>query len=188
MTVLEQQQRGLLALLKRRPVEDGADRWLDEVAESPALAMMQEIALWWRCYQISAACRFASRLLKQLGRFEEAVAYFFEARPTSSFTEELGREFLNSLAADADPLVREVAATELHLFTLDGAEVPWDRNPNDVFTALDRLTPVPPPDPDYAYTLRVSRLLHCDRVPIRELTDRSPRQLVGVSSPMAACP
>jgi hypothetical protein len=166
MTVLEQQQRGLLALLKRRPVEVGADPWLETVAASPALDMMQEIALWWRCYQISAACRFASRLLKQLGRFEDTVAQFFETRPTSAFTEELGRDFLGSLSADADPLVREVAATELHLSTLDGAEVSWDRNPNAVFAALDRFEPVPPPEPDYAYTLRVGRLLRCERVKI----------------------
>jgi hypothetical protein len=86
--------------------------------------------------------------------------------PLLPFSRNLGSQFLGGLSTDADPLVREVAATELHLMTLDDAEVQWDRNPDDVFAALNLSGLIPPPDLDHSYTLRVGRLLRCERVKI----------------------
>ena len=107
MTQLEIQQRGLRDLIKGRNVT-AADPYLQKVAGSRELAMMREITLWWRAFQLSARCRFTSRLLKRLGLFEAVVADYFSSNATSPFAEELGRDFLVSLWEYPDPLVLAV--------------------------------------------------------------------------------
>ena len=62
MTRLELYQRGLLDLVKKRGVAP-EDPYLRHVAESRALVVVREIAVWWRVFQIEAQCRFTSRLL-----------------------------------------------------------------------------------------------------------------------------
>ena len=163
MTTLASQQRGLLALLKHRAFEVAQDQWLNSIARSPELMMMQEIAVWWRCYQISAQCRFTSRLLKQRNMFEQTVTEFFDAQSTPPFIEQLGLAFLHSVSAGEDPLLRAVALTELHLLSRDSVEIEWDRKPDAVFAALDRFETVPSSDPEYSYTLKLADPLRCVR-------------------------
>ena len=111
MTGLELQQRGLLALIKGRGAPPG-DPYLQRMAGSRELAMIREIALWWRTFQLEAQCRFTSRLLKRLGTFPSLVAAYFDKNATSPFVEELSLGFLRTLRTHDDPLVRAVSQFE----------------------------------------------------------------------------
>ena len=128
--------------------------------------MLREIALWWRCFQISAECRYTTRLLQRLECFHETVAAYFETRPTPAFIEHLGRDFLDRLSAHEDPLVRAVAQTERHIGQLRFGEIPfveviWDRNPDSVFAALDKHDPLPRKDPEFSYQLQIGNGIDC---------------------------
>jgi hypothetical protein len=173
MTNLEKHQRGVLALIKERPPDFPPDDWLRRIAGSRELEMLREIALWWRGFQVSSQCRFTSRLLKQLRIFETEIAAFYGSRATAPFIDQLAREFLGNLVDHPDPLVRSLAATELAMFELRrpepvSKEIVWDRNPEQVFAALDRWEPVPDEDASYLYLLKLDRefpqLAKCVRV------------------------
>ena len=171
MTPLEREQRGVLALLKGRPwAED--DPYLAQLSRSPRLALLREIAVRWRMYQLEAQCRYTTRTLKQLGRFESVVAEYFANYVTSPRIEEFSAAFLASLAGGSDPLLREVAATELALIAVRSGSpqtfhIVWDRNPDTTFGALLAQTPLPPATPGQGFLLRVDTalpgLLECTR-------------------------
>lgn len=159
MITLEAQQRGLLDLVKRRGAAP-VDAYLREVEGSAQLAVVREIALWWRVFALEAQCRFTSRLLKRLGVFEEAVAFYFDNNPTSPFVEELSFDFLDSLRTHRDPLVRCVSQSELALLKCTagadgGVEILWDRHPDLVFHALENGRELPPAEAGSIYRLRV---------------------------------
>jgi hypothetical protein len=160
VTELEAQQRGLLALIKGRsaPAEDG---YLAQVTGSRELAMVREIALWWRAFQLEVKCPFSSRLLKRLGRFEALVAAYFDNNATSPFVEELSRDFLALLGVDEDPLVRIVSVFEHALLeTRDGSsvvfEVVWDRHPDRFFRALNQGGDIPSGETGRRYRMRIA--------------------------------
>jgi hypothetical protein len=163
MTQLELQQRGLLDLIKGRGVSR-EDPYLQKVAGSRQLAMMREIALWWRAFQLSGQCRFTSRLLKRLGCFDATVAAYFNNNATSPFMEELGRDFLVSLCEYPDPLVQAVAQFEYGFLEARAGsqqmfEVFWDRNPDQVFCALEDGSELPCPEPRFLYRMQIARAL-----------------------------
>ena len=85
MTHLERQQRGLLNLIKNRGVSPD-DPYLVHVAGSRELALVREIAVWWRAFQIEGQCRFTSRLLKRYQCFDTVVANYFNNNSTSPFS------------------------------------------------------------------------------------------------------
>lgn len=171
MTQLERQQRGLLALIKNQDVIID-DPYLEEVAGSRGLAMLREIAIWWRALQLEAQCRFTSRLLKRLGCFDAMVSAYFNCHPISPFIEELSRAFLDSLHRHPDPLIRSVSQFEW-AFMLARAgsaksfEVPWDRHPDLVIAALDTGGKLPTEDKEYRYRMLIGReipaLVSCTR-------------------------
>jgi hypothetical protein len=161
MTQLERQQRGLLALIKNRsaPLDDP---YLQRVADSDGLAMIREIAIWWRALQLEAQCRFTSRLLKHLGCFENVVLTYFNNNLTSPFIEELSRDFLLHLQNSADPLIRALSQFEWALLQVlagssESFEVLWDRHPDVVFLALDKGDELPAHDCVYRYRTRIAR-------------------------------
>ncbi len=163
MMNLETQQRGLLDLVKNRGASP-ADPYLRQLEGSPQLAMIREIALWWRMFALDAQCRFTSRLLKRFGLFQETVAFYFDHHPTSPFVEELSIDFLHSLRAHPDPLLRAVSQSECALLQCkagsgDAAEVLWDRHPDHVFQALETGSELPPAEADGIYRLRIDREL-----------------------------
>ena len=138
------------------------DSYLLRVAGSRELAMVREIALWWRAFQLEAQCPFSSRLLKRLNRFDASVAAYFNSNATSPFVEELSLDFLASLRADEDPLVRSVALFEHALLqTRAGSsrafEVLWDRHPDLVFRALRDGSEIPDTEPGNPYHMRIAR-------------------------------
>ena len=163
MTQLELQQRGLLDLIKGRSVVLD-DAYLEQVAGSRELAMMREITLWWRAFQLSAQCRFTARLLKRLACFDAVVADYFHNNATSPFAEELGRDFLVSLWEYPDPLVQAVAQFEYGFLEARAGsnhafEVVWDRNPEQVICALEEGAELPSSESGYLYRMQIGRNL-----------------------------
>jgi hypothetical protein len=171
MSRLERQQRGLLDLVKSRGSPPN-DPYLQRVANSRELAMVRKIALWWRAYSLEAQCRLTSRLLKRLGSFEALVENFFDHNATSPFIEELSLDFLRSLHAHDDRLIRAMSQFELALLRVragvaEVCEIEWDRNPDLVAHALDTGGELPPCEPDYRYHMQIGRdlpdMIACSR-------------------------
>ena len=161
MTELEIHQRGLLNLIKSRAVAPN-DPYLRHVANSRELAMLREIALWWRAFQIETRCRFTSRLLKRLDLFRALVEAYFNNSATSPFVEDLSRDFLLSLSHHPAPLVRSVSQFErAFLETRAGSpeafEVLWDRNPDILLRALEESTALPELEPRCVYRMQIAR-------------------------------
>jgi hypothetical protein len=165
-------QAALLALVKGRQAVVAGDAWLERVAGSRELGMIREIALWWRRFQIETQCRFTSRMLKRLGRYDEIVAAYFDTNRTSPFIEELAADFLAYVAetSEAD-CVRQVARFERALLRLREApdeitEICWDRHPVGVIESLEGHGPLPPPE-TARYRMRVGApidgLIECSR-------------------------
>jgi hypothetical protein len=163
MLTLEAHQRGLLDLVKKRGVSP-VDPYLRQVEGSAQLAMVREIALWWRVFALEAQCRFTSRLLKRLGLFQETVAFYFDNNRTSPFVEELSVDFLRSLRAHPDWLLRAVSQSERAWLQCkagrgNAMEILWDRHPDRVFQALEDGSQLPPEEAGGVYRLRIDREL-----------------------------
>lgn len=171
MTHLEIQQRGLRDLIKDRGALP-ADSYLGQVAGSAGLAMIREIAIWWRKFQLEAQCYFTTRLLKHLGSFDSLVVSYFDANSTSPFVEELSLDFLASLYVHPEPLIQAVAQFEGAFLKVRAGsdtlfEVLWDRNPDQVFVALEGRAEIPPADAEHIYRMQIGRnlprLFECSR-------------------------
>jgi len=157
MTQLELQQRALLAVVKGRP---GEDPDLRRLASSPEVALLRTIALWWRAFHLEAQCPFTTRLLKRLGRFESAVGDYFDGNSTSPYAEELSAGFLTFLQSDQNELLRRVSYFEKALLSVRAGstetfEVLWDANPDLFFRALWESRPLPTPEAENLYRIRI---------------------------------
>lgn len=138
---LAAQQRGLLALLKGRPVASGEDRYLDLIRESRGLAMLQTITTWWRRFDLERLAPLTSGALTHQGRFEEALTRLGRDADTPVAISALVLHFLGQYAEDTDPLIAAVARTERALILVargdsSHLEVSWDREPAPVLNAL----------------------------------------------------
>jgi hypothetical protein len=160
MTQLERQQRGLLNLIKNRgiPIDDD---YLQQVAGSRELAVVREIAVWWRALQIEDQCHFTSRLLRHRQCFDTVVTNYFNNNSTSPFIEELSRDFLSSLHDHSDCLTRAVSQFELAVLKVRAGsherfEVDWDRDPNRVILALEEGRGLPTPESGYLFRMRIA--------------------------------
>lgn len=171
MTRLELLQRGLLDLIKKRGAPP-VDPYLRRVEGSRELAMVREIALWWRTFQLEAQCRLTSRLLKRLHCFDALVADYFNNNATSPFVEELSQGFLNFLNRHSDGLVRIVAQFECAVLqtrsgSASASEIVWDRHPDHLFIALENGSALPPPETDCCYRMQIARdlphMINCTR-------------------------
>jgi hypothetical protein len=173
MSALELHQRGLLELIKNR---DGwhDDPYLRRVANSRELAMVRQIALWWRAFAIAGQCRFTTRLLKRLGCFDALVASYFDHNPTSPFVEDLCLEFLISLNNHGNRLIRDMSRFEYALLAIragspDTYEIVWDRHPQILILALETGGELPASESDCRYRVRLARdlpnMMACLREP-----------------------
>ncbi len=171
MLSLEDYQRGMLALIKGRAVPPGSV-YIQQVAASPGLAIVREIALFWRTFEIGIQCRLTWRLLTRLGSGDALVAGYFNHNPTSPFVEQLGLGFLEWLADHDDALVRAVAGFELAIMRIkggmaDAAEIRWDRDPERVLHVLQTGGELPHAEDGPDYLLRIggkqADLITCSR-------------------------
>jgi hypothetical protein len=101
-----------------------------------------------RSIELQRACIHTVRLMTRLGLLGQAVAEFRTRREASPFWEEVGRQFVAKMSEHADPLVASMAQFEAMLRKVrDGKpgrySVEWDRNPNDVFKALEEGADLP---------------------------------------------
>jgi hypothetical protein len=165
MSSLAAPQRGVLALIKNREIKE-RDAWINSIERSPQLEMLREIALWWRCFQLSAQCRFTTLLLRRMGCFEHTVASFFSGQGTSPYIEQLGRSFLVYVKNRSSGTIYMIAAIELAFDALRSMEIEspiqeivCDRNPDEVFAALIQGNSLPEADPEFRYRLFVGREL-----------------------------
>ena len=164
MLSLEQQQLGLLGMLRDRPTELPSDPWLRSVAKSDGLKMIHHIAGWWQRFQIEAQCRYTSRLMKRLGCFERYVEEYFNIHPTPPSIEELTSQFLSSVQQDRDPLLSAIAHFELTCLRLNDEvsrteTVIWDRDPSQVLLALENSDALPDPEPNVRFLMNLSATL-----------------------------
>jgi hypothetical protein len=142
MSGLAQLQDSTLRLIKGRPINT-KDSYLDLVRGSGELVAIREIAIWWRTYHLERTCVHTARLMRRLGLFGQAVAGFFASTAASSFAEDAGRRFAAAMSGHADPLVASMAQFEAALLKVRAGSacrygIEWDRNPNDVFRALEQ--------------------------------------------------
>jgi hypothetical protein len=164
MLTLEQQQLGLLAILRDRTAEPPSDPWLKRVTKSDGLKMIHHIAGWWQRFQIEAQCRYTSRLMKRLGCFEQYVEEYFNIHPTPPSIEELTSQFLSSVKQNGDPLLSSVAHFELACLrlneeTANTETVIWDRDPSEVLLALERFESLPGPKPKARFVMNLNASL-----------------------------
>lgn len=148
MPGLAEHQRAMLALVKGRPVAGAADDYYARLEPTKELALLREIAIWWRVLTIEGACPSTARLLRRLGLFEESVTAFYRAENVSPYIERASVHFLQHMQAHPDPLVRSMVRFEQALALLRSGDngafaIDWDRHPESVFAALDSGTPLP---------------------------------------------
>src|SRR5690349_132397 len=115
MISLAEHQAVIRDLIKGRLKNRPDDPYLTEVAESRGLAMIREIALWWRSFSMESYCVWTSKLLKVRGCFDEYVYQYFSYKNVSPFIETAGEEFLEFVSEDPDPLISSMARFELAL-------------------------------------------------------------------------
>ena len=144
MSELAQRQRALLAVLKGRGAQAGADSaYARQLLASPHAAMLREIVCWWREFLLSRDCRFTAALLQRRGDFAAKLEDFVRATPGSALIEQQAGNFLHYAAGDADPLVAAMARTELALMRSRRqpgyrVAVMWQHDPAPVFAFVLR--------------------------------------------------
>jgi hypothetical protein len=97
---------------------------------------------------LQGACIYTVRLMTRLGLLAQAVAHFRVNDEASPASGEVGRQFVAQMSRHADPLVASMAQFEAVLRKVrDGSAgrygIEWDRNPNDVFKALEQGAELP---------------------------------------------
>jgi len=101
------------------------------------------------------------RLMIRLGLLSQAVAEFRPRTEASQGVEDVGRQFMMEMSEHADPLVASMAQFEAMLRNVrDGSAarygVEWDRNPNEVFKALEESADLPPSEGMPCYFVEVA--------------------------------
>jgi len=134
--------------------------WLHLIAGSREAAMVSEIALRCRHFQIESQCRYTSRLLKRLGIYDLEVRKCFESSSAPPYIEKLTTGFLRALTTHADPLVSSVAKFELACLAVNESvkrsRIVWDRNPETTIRALDQSTDLPPAETGHFYSMELA--------------------------------
>jgi len=172
MSTLAEYQRHLRDLIKGRSGPPPGDRHLAEVAQSPGLTLIREIAVWWRTLAVEGYCPWSTRLLKRLGIFQQSVKQFYSEQNVSPYVEKAGEQFLVELSGHAHPLVTALARFELAILKVKQGDtteytVDWDRNPDAVFVSFTTGHDLPASEA-YIYRTYISRdipgLVRCEQL------------------------
>lgn len=134
-------QKQILQLLKSTDPPLTEDSYLLQVYQSKELALVQEIVLWWRAYQLEQYCKLTTTLLKKQHQFEEQVTNFYRQQDVSSYIEQLSDTFLSFVIQSDDGLLRSVASFEQALIRVKKGdtsvyEVNWPYEPYAVLGYL----------------------------------------------------
>jgi hypothetical protein len=158
---LARQQTALLSLLKTGHTDD-CDPYIKAVADSEHLAMLREIILAWRFFDIQRHCRLTTSLLKKRGSFEGAVKAFATTPNLSPFPDKLVEVFLQQMSEHADPLVSCVARFELFLTKVKLGDlgeytIDWPADPRKVIPSLMQDEPLGPLTAVEPHQMKISR-------------------------------
>jgi len=171
MTTLAEYQKTLLDLMKGRAAAGFTDPHLAELAQSPGLGLLREIAVWWRGFAVETNCPWTAQLLKKLGDFDPKVERFYRGQNVSPYVEKAGEQFLQQMSSSPQPLVAAMARFELALMKVkqgsaDKHCVEWDRDPEQVFQFLKSARDLPPTEPGLIYRTYIARdipeLVRCE--------------------------
>lgn len=92
----------------------GENSHFSELYRSENLAIVREIALWWRAFQMEQNCPLASGYLKQCRVFDAAIEAFYTRHNVSPYVEEAASQFLTFLSGwSKDGATKALAAFEL---------------------------------------------------------------------------
>lgn len=136
-------QLGLRDLIKQRRSLTKCDHpYLYQVAASPRLLLVREIAEWWRKTTLTATTPLTVALLECRGTLQEEVSRFTGAPGLDPNPRTAARAFLSRQVHHVDPLIAAVAQFEaaLQAVRLDGSPDPfcidWPCDPLPVLDAL----------------------------------------------------
>jgi len=80
----------------------GKDAYFNELYHSKNLAIVKEIALWWRAFQMEQNCPLASGYLKRCDTFDAAIEAFYARHNVSPYVEKAAGQFLTFLSGWTD--------------------------------------------------------------------------------------
>ncbi len=161
LATLQRQLRGVIKSTYQ--VSEGDDPYIRAVAESPRLALVQEIIAWWRAFGLERYCVLTVALLKRRDLFDQAVHTFIRTQRIYPFMEELGQAFLRQMSDHEDRVVASVAQFELALIrvkqdhTTEEYSIDWEHEPYTVLDSLINGLPLDEESVRGAYQTVVSR-------------------------------
>jgi hypothetical protein len=149
---LADHQRGVRSLLCGRAVET-TDAYLDGVAGTEAVALVQEIASSWRNFALGRTCPLTIGALRLHGSLEATLAAHHRKGGHSPFLEVLAQQFLAVVAAHDDALVAAIAQFERSAHRArtgaaspdDEVVIDWPCDPWEALQAVLDNQPLPPP-------------------------------------------
>jgi hypothetical protein len=135
-------QRQLRDLIKGTPIAGAvADPYIEQVAQSAALPVLQEIIALWRGYDLDRTCVLTVTLLRHRGLFQSAIRQVASQGALSPYIDAFSAQFLAAASQLHDPLVASVARFELALQQVRRGDeatyvVDWPCEPYAVLQAL----------------------------------------------------
>jgi hypothetical protein len=189
LALLRQRQRAVLALLKGREPDARAmatDAWLQQVAVSPRLAVLQDIDIFWKEHSFLGRCPFTAGVLKGRGWLRAEVQTLIREQALSPFMEELARAFLQRETTHPDPLVATLAHFELALSRAAWGEagewtLGWTQEP---YALLGRLLADELPD----YEAGPARWVTVVRADLPQLFEVRPAPAAGAGTGITLTP
>ena len=140
---LAELQKGLCQMLKETYAPTLADAdYFQRIYPSRELALVKEIAVWWRALQILNYCPMTSRYLKMNFIFDDWIKAFYAQNNVSPFIEVAGVHFLNFLSKQTDDkILRSLSAFEAALLQVKkGSDKQfvtlWHCQPNELMYRL----------------------------------------------------
>ena len=89
------------------------DSYFQALHQSNELAIVKEIALWWRAFQMEQNCPLSSGLLKQRQKYNQAIEAFYSNNNVSPYVEAAANQFLQFLEEwSKEDIVRIMIAFE----------------------------------------------------------------------------
>ena len=111
-----------------------------DLKASPNLAILKEVAVWWRAFQLEQSCPLTSGYLKRIQRFDDLVEAFYLHQTVSPFIEEATAQFLSfvPLQNDLPSLAPRLCRFESALIKVGKGDTEryvfhWDQDPYDIF-------------------------------------------------------
>jgi hypothetical protein len=152
-------QRQMLQLLQFSFANlECSDAYVQRLAGSEDLAIVREIILWWRLFDLETYCALTTSILKQRGNFECELRAFLGRTQFTRLRDKLRAAFLTAMSIHSDDLVASVARFELALIKVkegdqDQYQVDWGCDPRPVIKSLLKRQPLPESQPGAYRTL-----------------------------------